>query len=204
MSCSREHFEMFMKNWVEILISGQNIYLHVVWLSVCSAESWSTGLESPYLTSCDCHEIRKKVVVIAICYWQVTAQDLEDTYQPPFKTCIQEACASCLMCACNQVNGVPMCARKDLLQKTRDEWGFKGYAACPNSEFVCLEPWTLNMSGTTMNFIISTPDPSIFIIVYVCSFDSLKVHYIWLWCCGNYPRKSDIHYFRWGFNSNCS
>ncbi|PUZ48158.1 hypothetical protein GQ55_7G222900 [Panicum hallii var. hallii] len=58
---------------------------------------------------------------------KVTAQDLEDTYQPPFKTCIQEARASCLMCAYNQVNGVPMCARKDLLQKTRDEWGFKGY-----------------------------------------------------------------------------
>jgi len=116
--------------------------------------------------------------VIVTCYWQVTAQDLEDTYQPPLKTCIQEACASCLMCAYNQVNGVPMCARKDLLQKTRDEWGFKGYAACPNSEFVCLEPWTLNMLGTAMNFIISTLDPSIFIIVYVCSFDSLKVHYI--------------------------
>jgi hypothetical protein len=25
MSCSREHFEMFMKNWAEILISDQNI-----------------------------------------------------------------------------------------------------------------------------------------------------------------------------------
>jgi len=31
------------------------------------------------------------------------------------------------MCAYNHVNGVPMCARKYLLQKTRDEWGFKGY-----------------------------------------------------------------------------
>jgi len=30
MSCSREHFEMFMKNWAEILISGQNISRHVV------------------------------------------------------------------------------------------------------------------------------------------------------------------------------
>ncbi|CAN6268650.1 unnamed protein product [Urochloa humidicola] len=58
---------------------------------------------------------------------KVNAQDLEDTYQPPFKTCIQEAHASCLMCAYNQVNGVPMCAHKDLLQKTRDEWGFQGY-----------------------------------------------------------------------------
>jgi hypothetical protein len=89
-------------------------------------------------------------------YWQVNAQDLEDTYQPPFKTCIQEARASCLMCAYNQVNGVPMCARKDLLQKTRDEWGFQGYAACSNSEFVCLEP---NMLGVTRNFIIPTLDP---------------------------------------------
>ncbi|KAK3144164.1 hypothetical protein QOZ80_4AG0309530 [Eleusine coracana subsp. coracana] len=58
---------------------------------------------------------------------KVTEQDLEDTYQPPFKSCIQEGRASCLMCAYNQVNGVPMCARKDLLQKTRDEWGFQGY-----------------------------------------------------------------------------
>lgn len=58
---------------------------------------------------------------------KVNAQDLEDTYQPPFKTCIQEARASCLMCSYNQVNGVPICARKDLLQKTRDEWGFQGY-----------------------------------------------------------------------------
>jgi hypothetical protein len=31
--------------------------------------------------------------------------------------------ASCLMCAYNQLNGVPMCAPIDLLQKTRDEWG---------------------------------------------------------------------------------
>lgn len=31
------------------------------------------------------------------------------------------------MCSYNQVNGVPACARKDLLQKTRDEWGFQGY-----------------------------------------------------------------------------
>uniref|UniRef100_A0A0A9CPE1 Fibronectin type III-like domain-containing protein n=1 Tax=Arundo donax TaxID=35708 RepID=A0A0A9CPE1_ARUDO len=58
---------------------------------------------------------------------KVTEQDLEDTYQPPFKSCIQEGRASCLMCSYNQVNGVPMCARKDLLQKTRDEWGFQGY-----------------------------------------------------------------------------
>ncbi|KQJ83737.1 probable beta-D-xylosidase 6 [Brachypodium distachyon] len=58
---------------------------------------------------------------------KVNEQDFEDTYEPPFKSCIQEGRASCLMCSYNQVNGVPACARKDLLQKVRDEWGFQGY-----------------------------------------------------------------------------
>lgn len=59
-------------------------------------------------------------------YWQVSKQDLEDTYQPPFRSCIEEGRASCLMCSYNQINGVPACARRDLLQQARDEWGFKG------------------------------------------------------------------------------
>ncbi|CAL9051761.1 unnamed protein product [Musa banksii] len=58
---------------------------------------------------------------------QVTEQDMEDTYQPPFESCIKEGHASCLMCAYNQVNGVPACARGDLLEKARKEWGFDGY-----------------------------------------------------------------------------
>ncbi|XP_077214415.1 putative beta-D-xylosidase 6 [Tasmannia lanceolata] len=58
---------------------------------------------------------------------KVSKQDFEDTYQPPFQSCIEEGKASCLMCSYNQVNGVPACARHDLLQKVRDEWGFKGY-----------------------------------------------------------------------------
>ncbi|XP_020260446.1 probable beta-D-xylosidase 6 isoform X1 [Asparagus officinalis] len=52
---------------------------------------------------------------------------MADTYQPPFRSCVEEGEASCLMCSYNQVNGVPACARHDLLQKARDEWGFKGY-----------------------------------------------------------------------------
>lgn len=52
---------------------------------------------------------------------------MEDTYQPPFKSCVQQGKASCLMCAYNSVNGVPACANQDLIQKLRDEWGFKGY-----------------------------------------------------------------------------
>lgn len=56
----------------------------------------------------------------------VTEQDMQDTYQPPFRSCIQQGKASCLMCSYNAVNGVPACARGDLLQQARDDWGFKG------------------------------------------------------------------------------
>ncbi|KAL2503809.1 putative beta-D-xylosidase 7 [Abeliophyllum distichum] len=60
----------------------------------------------------------------------VTKQDLADTYQPPFKTCVQEGQASGVMCAYNRINGVPNCADYDLLTKTvRGEWRFNGYIA---------------------------------------------------------------------------
>ncbi|GFP79969.1 probable beta-d-xylosidase 7 [Phtheirospermum japonicum] len=59
---------------------------------------------------------------------KVTKQDLADTYQPPFKSCIGEGRASGIMCAYNRVNGVPNCADYNLLTKTaRGEWGFDGY-----------------------------------------------------------------------------
>lgn len=52
---------------------------------------------------------------------------MADTYQPPFKTCVEEGGASGIMCAYNLVNGVPNCADHDLLTKTaRGEWGFDG------------------------------------------------------------------------------
>lgn len=57
----------------------------------------------------------------------VSEQDLEDTYQPPFRSCIEQGKASCLMCSYNAINGIPACARGDLLQKARNEWGFNGY-----------------------------------------------------------------------------
>lgn len=57
----------------------------------------------------------------------ITKQDMEDTYQPPFRSCIEDGKASCLMCSYNSVNGIPACARGDLLQKARKEWGFNGY-----------------------------------------------------------------------------
>ncbi|KAK6938171.1 Glycoside hydrolase family 3 C-terminal domain [Dillenia turbinata] len=59
---------------------------------------------------------------------KVTPQDLADTYQPPFQSCINQARASGIMCAYNRVNGVPNCADYDLLSKTaREIWKFQGY-----------------------------------------------------------------------------
>ncbi|KAL8523482.1 hypothetical protein ACS0TY_013442 [Phlomoides rotata] len=58
----------------------------------------------------------------------VTKQDMTDTYNPPFRKCVEEGRASGIMCAYNLVNGVPNCADYDLLTKTaREEWGFQGY-----------------------------------------------------------------------------
>jgi beta-glucosidase-like glycosyl hydrolase len=58
---------------------------------------------------------------------QVTAQDLADTYNPPFKSCVEEGGASGIMCSYNRVNGVPTCADHNLLTKTaRGDWGFNG------------------------------------------------------------------------------
>ncbi|KAK6131145.1 hypothetical protein DH2020_035113 [Rehmannia glutinosa] len=58
----------------------------------------------------------------------VTKQDMADTYQPPFRSCIEQGRASGIMCAYNLVNGVPNCADYHLLTKTaRGAWGFQGY-----------------------------------------------------------------------------
>ncbi|KAL2241468.1 UNVERIFIED_CONTAM: putative beta-D-xylosidase 6 [Sesamum indicum] len=57
----------------------------------------------------------------------VTDQDMADTYQAPFRSCIQQGNASCLMCSYNAVNGVPACANHNLLQKVRTDWNFRGY-----------------------------------------------------------------------------
>ncbi|XP_054789294.1 probable beta-D-xylosidase 7 [Prosopis cineraria] len=59
---------------------------------------------------------------------RVTSQDLADTYQPPFRSCVEQGRASGIMCAYNRVNGVPNCADFNLLTKTaRRQWGFHGY-----------------------------------------------------------------------------
>jgi beta-glucosidase-like glycosyl hydrolase len=61
---------------------------------------------------------------------RVTTQDLADTFNPPFRSCVVDAKASCLMCAYTGVNGVPACASSNLLTKTfRGSWGLDGYVA---------------------------------------------------------------------------
>ncbi|XP_057784335.1 probable beta-D-xylosidase 6 [Salvia miltiorrhiza] len=57
----------------------------------------------------------------------VSDQDMADTYQAPFRSCILQGNASCLMCSYNSVNGIPACADRDLLQKARTDWNFRGY-----------------------------------------------------------------------------
>ncbi|XAR72962.1 Xylan 1,4-beta-xylosidase [Bertholletia excelsa] len=59
---------------------------------------------------------------------EVTAQDLEDTYQPPFKSCVEEGHVSSVMCSYNRVNGIPACADPNLLQGVvRGQWNLDGY-----------------------------------------------------------------------------
>ncbi|KAK1375610.1 hypothetical protein POM88_031803 [Heracleum sosnowskyi] len=55
----------------------------------------------------------------------VTKQDMDDTYQPPFKSCVIDANVSSVMCSYNQVEGKPNCANSDLLTGViRDEWKY--------------------------------------------------------------------------------
>ncbi|KAG4394952.1 hypothetical protein GLYMA_20G133900v4 [Glycine max] len=59
---------------------------------------------------------------------KVTKQDLEDSYQPPFKSCVVEGHVSSVMCSYNRVNGIPTCADPDLLKGIiRGQWGLDGY-----------------------------------------------------------------------------
>ncbi|KAK1302485.1 Beta-xylosidase/alpha-L-arabinofuranosidase 2 [Acorus calamus] len=46
---------------------------------------------------------------------KVTKQDLDDTFQPPFESCVKDGNVASVMCSYNQVNGVPTCADPNLL-----------------------------------------------------------------------------------------
>nr|XP_043627592.1 beta-xylosidase/alpha-L-arabinofuranosidase 2-like [Erigeron canadensis] len=58
----------------------------------------------------------------------VSKQDMEDTYNPPFKSCVLDGNVASVMCSYNQVNGIPTCADKVLLEDIiRGEWKLNGY-----------------------------------------------------------------------------
>ncbi|KAK2998633.1 hypothetical protein RJ639_023966 [Escallonia herrerae] len=84
---------------------------------------------------------------------KVTEQDLEDSYQPAFRSCVEEGNVSCVMCSYNKVNGIPTCADQDLLKGVvRGKWGLNGYIA---SDCDSVEVIHLNMSYT------STPEDAV-------------------------------------------
>ncbi|CAN0888847.1 Probable beta-D-xylosidase 2 [Linum grandiflorum] len=59
---------------------------------------------------------------------KVSKQDMEDTFNVPFKMCVKNGNVASVMCSYNQVNGVPTCADPNLLRKTvRGQWGLDGY-----------------------------------------------------------------------------
>ncbi|XP_051132799.1 beta-xylosidase/alpha-L-arabinofuranosidase 2-like [Andrographis paniculata] len=58
----------------------------------------------------------------------VTQQDLDDTFNPPFKSCVLDGNVASVMCSYNQVNGKPTCGDYDFLAGViRDQWKLNGY-----------------------------------------------------------------------------
>ncbi|KAE9595085.1 hypothetical protein Lal_00041252 [Lupinus albus] len=58
----------------------------------------------------------------------VTEQDMYDTFQPPFKSCVVDGNVASVMCSYNQINGKPSCADPDLLKGViREKWKLNGY-----------------------------------------------------------------------------
>ncbi|XP_051147124.1 beta-D-xylosidase 3-like [Andrographis paniculata] len=58
----------------------------------------------------------------------VSQQDLIDTYQPPFRSCVEQGNVASVMCSYNQVNGKPTCGDRELLDGViRGQWGLDGY-----------------------------------------------------------------------------
>ena len=58
----------------------------------------------------------------------VTAQDMADTYLPPFRGCVVEAKGAAIMCSYNAVNGVASCGNAKIQNEIlRGQFGFDGY-----------------------------------------------------------------------------
>ncbi|KAK1679371.1 hypothetical protein QYE76_040219 [Lolium multiflorum] len=58
----------------------------------------------------------------------VTLQDLEDTFNVPFRSCVVDGRAASVMCSYKQVNGMPTYADESFLRGTiRGKWQLEGY-----------------------------------------------------------------------------
>ena len=65
---------------------------------------------------------------------QVTKQDMVDTFDIPFRSCVKEGNVASVMCSYNQVNGIPTCADPKLLRGTvRGAWRLNGLEHVLNS-----------------------------------------------------------------------
>lgn len=52
---------------------------------------------------------------------------MDDTFQPPFQSCVVDGNVASVMCSYNQVNGKPTCADPDLLSGViRGQWKLNG------------------------------------------------------------------------------
>ncbi|KAG8389552.1 hypothetical protein BUALT_Bualt02G0241100 [Buddleja alternifolia] len=59
---------------------------------------------------------------------KVSKQDIVDTFDIPFRSCVKEGKVASVMCSYNQVNGIPTCADPKLLRGTvRGAWRLNGY-----------------------------------------------------------------------------
>ncbi|KAI8522612.1 hypothetical protein RHMOL_Rhmol13G0009500 [Rhododendron molle] len=70
---------------------------------------------------------------------QVSKQDLEDTFNVPFRECVLQGKVASVMCSFNQVNGIPTCADPKILRDTiRGNWHLNGYivADCDSVEVI--------------------------------------------------------------------
>eukprot|EP00850_Spirogloea_muscicola_P010485 SM000062S19871 [mRNA] locus=s62:88354:92108:+ [translate_table: standard] len=73
---------------------------------------------------------------------KVSMQDLEDTFQPPFRACVEKGHATGIMCAYNRINGVPACASVELLNDTaRGDWKFDGYITSDCGAVAVIDDW---------------------------------------------------------------
>ena len=58
----------------------------------------------------------------------VSAQDMSESYLPAFHQCVTKGKPGQVMCSYNELNGIPTCARSDLLNDTlRTMWKFEGF-----------------------------------------------------------------------------